>query len=127
MPAANKPFEVFAGEQAECEQYAQEQVSGQVETANRRSISAVVVGTVLGAGLGAAIGKSVGAAIGAGSGAILGTGAGAGRSQWDSAAIQQRCDVAYAQCMYSKGNQVPGFAAQALPPPSPPRPPPAQP
>jgi peptidoglycan hydrolase-like protein with peptidoglycan-binding domain len=42
--------------------------------------------------------------------------------------IQQRYDVAYSQCMYSKGDQVPGFQpvvaepAPAYAPPPPPRP-----
>ena len=35
--------------------------------------------------------------------------------------IQRRYDIAYAQCMYSKGNQVPGYARpRSLPPPPPP-------
>ena len=36
--------------------------------------------------------------------------------------LQQRYDVAYSQCMYAKGNQVPGFAAPGAPPPPPPPP-----
>ncbi|HEY0185270.1 MAG TPA: glycine zipper family protein, partial [Rhodopila sp.] len=76
--------------------------------------------TLLGAGLGAAIGGGRGAAIGAGAGALGGTAIGAGPSQNAQYSLQQRYDLAYAQCMYSRGNQVPGYQ----PPPGPPPPPP---
>jgi hypothetical protein len=36
------------------------------------------------------------------------------------ASQQQRYDLAYGQCMYAKGNQVPGFAAPTTSPPPPP-------
>jgi hypothetical protein len=46
--------------------------------------------------------------------------------------VQQRYDVAYSQCMYSRGNQVPGYVqppppAYAPPPPPPPGYPPPPP
>jgi peptidoglycan hydrolase-like protein with peptidoglycan-binding domain len=71
--------------------------------------------TVLGAGLGAAVGGAggsagAGAAVGAAAGAGGGAALGAGNSSADQAAIQQQYDNAFAQCMYSRGNQVPGFA-----------------
>jgi hypothetical protein len=35
--------------------------------------------------------------------------------------LQQRYDIAYTQCMYARGNQVPGYgAASSVPPPPPP-------
>ena len=34
--------------------------------------------------------------------------------------LQQRYDLAYSQCMYSRGNQVPGFQPSYAPPPPPP-------
>jgi hypothetical protein len=34
--------------------------------------------------------------------------------------LQERYNFAYAQCMYSRGNQVPGFAPAGAPPPPPP-------
>ena len=64
---------------------------------------------MLGAGLGAAIGGGRGAAIGAGSGAIAGTGLGMGSSANEQYGIQQQYDNAFAQCMYAKGNMVPGY------------------
>ena len=47
---------------------------------------------------------------GAGAGALGGTAVGAGPAQGAQASLQQRYNLAYAQCMYSRGNQVPGFA-----------------
>lgn len=121
MPAPNKPFEVFANDQAVCSQYAQQQVSGQAQSANQQAAGVAVLGTLLGAGLGAAIGGGQGAAIGAASGALGGTALGAANSQNQQARIQQQYDNAYAQCMYAKGNQVPGTApVSAVPPPPPP-------
>jgi peptidoglycan hydrolase-like protein with peptidoglycan-binding domain len=130
MPAANKPFEVFQQDQLVCKQFAEQQVGGQAESTNTRAIGGAALGTVLGAGLGAAIGGGQGAGIGAASGALLGTGVGAGTSGGTQLTIQQQYDNAYSQCMYSKGNQVPGFqpaAVYAPPPPPPPAPPPAPP
>ena len=56
MPAPNKPFDVFQGDQALCKQYASNQVQGGAQQANNQQIGTAVVGTLLGAGLGAAIG-----------------------------------------------------------------------
>jgi hypothetical protein len=99
-------------------------VAGQAQNANNRAVGAAAIGTLLGAGLGAAIGGGSGAAIGAGSGAIAGTGFGMGSSANDQYGIQQQYDNAFAQCMYSKGNMVPGFGTMMVnaPPPPPPGP-----
>jgi len=123
MPAANKPFQMFQQDQAECKSYAQSQIAGQVDAANNKAVGSALVGTVLGAGLGAAVGGGRGAGIGAAGGAAVGTGIGADGSNNAQLGIQQQYDNAYTQCMYSKGNQVPGMApaaAASLPPPPPP-------
>src|SRR5260221_199424 len=52
-------------------------------------------------------------------------GAGAGTSSGTQLTIQQQYDNAYSQCMYSKGNQVPGFQPAVVYAPPPPPPPPA--
>lgn len=109
MPAPNKPFEVFDQDKAICQQYAQAQVGGQAQSANNQAVGTAVVGTLLGAGLGAAIGGGHGAGIGAASGAVAGTAVGAGGSQHSQYGIQAQYDTAYSQCMYSRGNQVPGY------------------
>jgi hypothetical protein len=62
-----------------------------------------------GAAIGAAAGNPlVGAAIGAGSGLLVGGAAGIGNAQVSSAELQRRYDIAYQQCMYANGNQLPG-------------------
>lgn len=115
MPGPGKAFATFQADNASCKEFASEQVKGQAEASNQRAVGAALLTTVLGTGLGAATGglagdagggAAVGAAVGAGGGAVLG----AGNSSADQAAIQQQYDNAFAQCMYSRGNQVPGFA-----------------
>jgi hypothetical protein len=121
MPAPNKPFDVFQGDQAVCRQFASSQVQGGAQQANNQQVGTAIVGTLLGAGLGAAIGGGRGAAIGAGAGALGGTAVGADPAQRQQYGLQRRYDMAYSQCMYSRGNQVPGYQpAGAAPPPPPP-------
>jgi uncharacterized protein YcfJ len=116
MPGANKPFEVFQQDDAVCRQFASQQVGGEAQQANNQAVGSAILGTVLGAGLGAAVGGGRGAGIGAASGAVAGTAIGAGQSDRSQYGIQRQYDVAYQQCMYSKGNQVAGY--QSGPPPS---------
>lgn len=125
MPAPNKPFDVFQTDQAVCKQFASDQVRGGAEQSNNQQVGTAVLGTLLGAGLGAALGGGRGAAVGAGVGAVGGTAVGASGGQRTQYSLQQRYDLAYAQCMYSRGNQVPGYqpppqAGYAPPPPPPP-------
>src|SRR6185312_986812 len=119
MPASGKPFEVFQQDQMFCQQYANQQTAGAAQQANNQQVLTGVVGTVLGAGLGAAIGGGRGAAIGAAGGAVAGGAFGAGPAQQAQYSLQQRYDIAYSQCMYSRGNQVPGYTAGDTPPPPP--------
>ena len=123
MPGANKNFDAFAQDQSVCTGYALQQVGGQAQVANNQAVGGAVLGTALGAGLGAAAGGGTGAAIGAASGAVAGTALGAGYSGGSSYEIQQRYNIAYAQCMSSKGNQVqwgPGGYRRGYYPPPPP-------
>src|SRR3954454_97550 len=110
MPAPGKPFDVFQTDQAVCRQFAEGQVAGGAQGVNNQQVGTAVLGTVLGAGLGAAIGGGHGAAIGAASGALGGTALGASSASGGQMSLQQRYDVAYSQCMYSRGNQIPGFS-----------------
>jgi hypothetical protein len=123
MPAPGKPFDVFQQDQAVCKQYADQETAGGAQQANNQQVLTGVVGTVLGAGLGAAVGGGRGAAIGAGAGAVGGTAVGAGPAQYAQMSLQQRYDAAYSQCMYSHGNQVPGYYAAPPPGYAPPPPP----
>jgi hypothetical protein len=133
MPAPNKPFDVFAGEDRICRLYAEQSVGvGQDDPAARRAVEAGLIGTAVGALAGAALGGRDGAAVGAGMGLFAGAAAGHSEHRYISYDMQRRYDIAYQQCMYAKGNQVPGYyyqppAAKAPPPPPPPSAPPPPP
>ncbi len=117
MPAPGKPFEAFQGDQALCKQFASGQIQGGAQQANNNQVGTAVIGTLLGAGLGAAVGGGRGAAIGAGAGALGGVAVGSGPAGAANYDLQQRYDMAYAQCMYARGNQVPGYQPPGAPPP----------
>src|SRR5215469_14758326 len=128
MPPAGKPFDQFAADQQICTNFANAQVAPLTQQANNQALGGALLTTALGAGLGAAVGGGRGAAIGAASGALVGGAVGAQSSSLAGMSIQQQFDVYYAQCMSSRGNQVPGFAPNAYPgfgaPPGPPGGPP---
>jgi hypothetical protein len=124
MPGPGKSFDQFTYDQAGCKQFAEGAVAGQAQNANTRGVGAAAITTVLGAGLGAAIGGGRGAGIGAASGALGGAGIGAGMSSNEQGGIQQQYDNAFAQCMYAKGNMVPGYGPMIVNAPPPPPPPP---
>jgi len=131
LPPSGKSFDAFRMEDSVCREWAESQAVWRAnETANENLASGAAIGTLLGAGLGAAIGSAsgnvgAGAAIGAAGGMAFGV---AGASEPARAAgyeVQRRYDIAYQQCMYSKGNHVPGFVRETrriyyLPPPPPP-------
>jgi uncharacterized protein YcfJ len=123
MPAPNKPFEVFAADDTVCRQYAATQAG---TTANQASSSnlagSMALGTVVGATAGALVGGHQGAGAGAAGGLVIGTMAGSEEGAYGRYDAQYRYNLAYMQCMYAKGNQVPGYAAPAaVPPPPPPK------
>ena len=121
MPSPNKPFEVFAQEQTDCEHYASDQVAGGAQVANNRALGATALGAVLGLGVGAATGSGRAATVGAASGGAIGAAVGANQSSNAGYSLQRRYDIAYSQCMYARGNYVSGLIAAAPPPPPPPR------
>lgn len=115
MPGPGKSFDAFRLDNDTCKSFAADLVKGQADAANQRAAGAALLGTVLGAGLGAATGSAFGnagggAGIGAAAGLGTGVAAGASTNSYDQANIQQQYDVAFSQCMYTKGEQVPGFA-----------------
>ncbi len=133
LPAPGKPFEAFQSDDSVCRQWAAQQAGGSPsDVANQNTAASAAIGTVLGAGLGAAIGAAAGnpaagAAIGAGSGALGGTLAGVNSGYAAGWQVQRRYDAAYQQCMYAKGNQIPGVVrtsrrGYSTPPPPPPPP-----
>ena len=116
MPAPGKPFEVFQQEDFECRQFAQNSVG---TTADDSAVKSTAGTAVVGAGVGALAGLLAGnrgssAATGAAIGAVGGTLIGASNSNITSQDIQHRYDIAYQQCMYAKGNQIPGISRRAV-------------
>jgi len=129
LPTPGKPFDVFQADDANCRAWASQQIGLSPQQGyNQNTATGAIVGTAIGAGLGAAIGAATGnpgagAAIGAGSGLVTGTVAGAGSGQAYGYEAQRRYDIAYQQCMYAKGNQIPGMtqsSQKSYPPPPPP-------
>jgi len=134
LPGNGKDFEQFQADDAVCRQWAEQQ-SGVVtpQAATNTTATGAAIGTALGAASGAAIGAAAGnpaagAAAGAGIGLVGGTAAGANQAAAEQWTVQQRYDIAYMQCMYAKGNQIPipsgsqlaHTPAEQYPPPPPP-------
>jgi uncharacterized protein YcfJ len=127
MPGTGKPFEVFQADDMACRQWANYQIGNPSKP--NSTVSGAAVGTVVGGAAGAALGAAAGdpaagAAIGAGTGLLLGTASGANADQYYGNEMQMRYDHAYMQCMYAKGNQIPGVVRRAQPARTSPPPPP---
>jgi hypothetical protein len=109
LPGSGKSFDQFRFDDYECRQFASAQVGGNTpdqaatDSGVKSAVVGAAIGTVAGAALGGGRGAVVGAGVGTAGGALAGTGAGsqAGRT------VQQRYDMGYQQCMYSKGHQIP--------------------
>ncbi|HUW76141.1 MAG TPA: hypothetical protein VMV70_05630 [Gallionella sp.] len=129
MPAPGKPFDVFTVEDQQCRQYASQAVGLSADQTSYGSFAgSAAAGTAIGAVAGQLIGGNQGAGVGAGMGFLAGSSEGANQAQGSTQDAQWRYNNAYKQCMYAKGNQVPGYQYQpqvAPPPPNYP-PPPAQ-
>lgn len=118
MPAPGKPFDVFAQEDQQCRQYAASASGAEDQhQATNQAATSMAAGTLLGAAAGALMGGHQGAAVGAGMGLVVGTAAGSGQVGREVHDAQWRYNEAYRQCMYAKGNQVPGFSVQQYTPP----------
>jgi hypothetical protein len=138
LPGSTKTFEQFQFDDAACRQWAAQQTGATTSQASTNSaVSGATVGTVVGAAAGAAIGAAAGnpaagAAIGAGTGLLGGTAVGASHAHGAYYSVQQRYNMAFMQCMYAKGHQIPvargsvapGYSRStpSSPPATPPRP-----
>jgi hypothetical protein len=132
LPGSGKTFDQFRFDDNECRQFALSQSgAGTPDSAGTDAgVKSAATGAALGLLAGAALGGNsrsavAGAALGTAGGAIAGTGA----ASQTAHTVQGRYDVAYQQCMYSKGNQIPMAAGryqrsapayQSAPPPPPP-------
>jgi hypothetical protein len=129
LPTPGKPFEHFQVNDLTCRQWAEKQIGISSQAiVNQNMVTGAVLGTAIGAGAGALMGEasgqsSSGAALGAGTGLLVGTTAGASAGQEYGWKAQEQYDYAYVQCMYAKGNQIPGqvhqYRIRPVPPPSP--------
>ena len=143
LPGEGKDFEQFRYDDAVCRQWASQQTGTTTNKASTdAALSGAAIGTVLGAAGGAAIGAAAGdpatgAAVGSGIGLLGGASAGADSAAHATWSVQHRYDVAYMQCMYAKGNEIPVPAGSRrprtwrqpsdIPPPPPGNPPPPPP
>jgi hypothetical protein len=130
MPTPGKPFDQFVAEDGQCRQYA---ASATGMSSNQAAAGSMAGSMALGGGTGAAAGALAGAhhgaeigavtgpygaAVGAAGGLAAGALIGTQQSNNSSASTQDRFNIAYEQCMYSKGNQVPGVLPQSYRTPS---------
>jgi hypothetical protein len=131
MPAPNKPFDVFVQEDQLCRSWAAHAIG---LPGHEGAADALVGSALTGAAIGAIADSIDGSNRDIRAGAAMGTtiGAMAGTSQnmaitWES---QRQYDIAYQQCMFTKGNRVSAYDYQSYPmqiapPPPPPSPAPA--
>jgi hypothetical protein len=125
LPAPGKPWEVFVADDADCRLYAAQQTGlTQPHIMEQHELRSMVVGPMLGGAAGAALGAAfgaaagnagLGAAAGAGAGLVMGTAVGTYAGSGAAGGLQGRYDRAYQQCMFAKGNQVPGVPVLAPP------------
>lgn len=122
LPGSQKSLDQFRGDEASCRSYAEAVLGGPNagQAAANAATANAVAGTAIGAAAGAIIGSAsgqagAGAAIGAGTGLLFGSAAGSNVAGYSSYELQRQYDMAYVQCMYSRGNQVPGRMVQRVP------------
>jgi len=125
MPGTGKAWDQFQADDVNCRQYAYNSIGGPnagqpgQDSAARDAAVASAIGAAAGAAIGAVTGQAGhGAAIGAGTGLLFGSAAGANTAGYSSYQLQHSYDTAYMQCMYSRGNQVPGYMVSRAPRPA---------
>lgn len=120
MPAPDKLLAKFQEDDAVCRQFAAQSVGPAAQGGPDQTVASGVIGTLIGAAAGALMTphSGIGAAPGAAFGLLAGGAIGSSQSQASAFTAQRRYDVAYAQCMYTHGNQVPAYVmpASSMPP-----------
>ena len=117
LPGSGRSIEQYRADTGVCQQFAQDSIARSAQAAQDNSASQAVGGAAIGAVVGALIGGATGqagagAAWGAGSGLLVGSAAAGNVGAVSSQTLQRQFDSAYVQCMYARGNQVPGRVAQ---------------
>ena len=114
MPRSGESLSQFQANDLTCRTHAQASTAppgATQEAANRSAVGSAAVGTAAGAAGGALLGAAAGnagegAAIGAGAGLLTGAAVGASNAGAIAGGAQGQYDVAYAQCMTSRGYRV---------------------
>ena len=114
MPREGKPFEVFQQDDQQCREFAANAIKDTSNAALKEGATSAAIGAALGAAAGAVIqgGSSQNIGTGAGVGLLGGAAMGAMNSSGKQNQAQVQYNIAYQQCMYSKGNQVPSYPTQ---------------
>jgi hypothetical protein len=107
MPGRDKSFAEFQADQQFCERYAHDRVAGRVDAENDKIARNTIIGTALGTALGAAIGGDTRGAV-AGGAAGAAVGASSAHPGYRQYSAQRQYNIAYAQCMDYRGNDVGG-------------------
>ena len=110
MPGAGKTLSQFQNDDYACRGFAQSQSYAPPSTGLNSPLGTAAATTTVGAAGGALLGAAggnagMGAAIGAGVGLLGGAAWGAHKNNQSQASMQQSYNIAYAQCMRTKGNQ----------------------
>ena len=115
MPREGKPFDLFQQEDLYCRNFAANSVRDTSDAALKEGATSAAVGAALGAVAGAVIqgGNHANVGTGAGVGLLGGAAMGAMNSAGKQNQAQTQYNIAYQQCLYSKGNQVPSYATPA--------------
>ena len=113
LPPEGKDLVRFQQEDTGCRAYGQQQIGygSPQHAANQNALGSAGVGTAVGAAAGAVIGAAggaagTGAAVGATAGLLAGSAIGSSNASSSAFVLQQRYDIAYAQCMAASGNSV---------------------
>jgi hypothetical protein len=111
MPREGKPFDIFQQEDLYCRNFASNSVRDTSDAALKEGATSAAIGAALGAVAGAVIqgGNHANVGTGAGVGLLGGAAMGAMNSAGKQNQAQTQYNIAYQQCMYSKGNQVPSY------------------
>jgi Glycine-zipper domain len=113
LPPNGKSLDAFQQEDGQCRNYAAAAIGPYhpARAGARAAVGSAATGTVLGAAAGSAIGAAAGnagagAAIGGAAGLVGGTAVGANNVAAGEYDLQTRYNIAYTQCMYSRGDTV---------------------
>jgi len=111
MPREGKSFEEFKKDDEECRAFAAQSVKDGNTAALKEGAISTATGAAIGAAAGALFqgGSSANVGTGAAIGMVGGAAVGAMGAASKESQAQTQYNTAYQQCMYTKGNQVPGF------------------